>query len=146
MDVHSHGKIARVRLVSVASPGGAEVFSPVAIPAAPLLLFTDFSQCRRLSGLISAPRVLHDAEQLALRALLLTFSLAIMINHRPKTLLVASLLFAAGTGLLRAEDYAITTFAGRTLTAGSADGTPGTFNNPLGIAIDAAKNLYVADT
>src|SRR4051812_25838378 len=68
-----------------------------------------------------------------------------MINYRPRIFLVASLLVAAGSAL-RAEDYAITTFAGRTLTAGSADGTPGTFNNPLGIAIDAAKNLYVSDT
>jgi len=43
----------------------------------------------------------------------------------------------------QAEDYSITTFAG----GGSAfDGTPGRFNNPYSIAIDSAKNLYVADT
>jgi sugar lactone lactonase YvrE len=30
--------------------------------------------------------------------------------------------------------------------AGSADGTPGTFNAPFGVAIDSAKNLYVTDT
>jgi sugar lactone lactonase YvrE len=52
----------------------------------------------------------------------------------------------AAAGVIRAEDYAITTFAGVSLTSGSADGTPGTFNNPYGIAIDSAKNLYIADT
>jgi len=37
-------------------------------------------------------------------------------------------------------------FAGVGSSAGSADGKPGTFNNPYGVAIDAAKNLYVTDT
>lgn len=46
----------------------------------------------------------------------------------------------------QAEDYAISTFAGTGLVAGGADGRPGTFNAPYGIAIDGAKNLYVADT
>lgn len=50
---------------------------------------------------------------------------------------------AAAVTSAHAEDYAITTLAG----GGSAfDGTPGRFNNPYSIAIDAAKNLYVADT
>ncbi|MBL9212269.1 MAG: hypothetical protein JNL92_17550 [Opitutaceae bacterium] len=48
--------------------------------------------------------------------------------------------------VVHAEDYAISTFAGTALVAGGADGRPGTFNAPYGIAIDAAKNLYVADT
>jgi sugar lactone lactonase YvrE len=90
---------------------------------------------------------LHDPEQRAVHALPLTLSLVTMINPRVRlTLLVATLSMAGVAGALRAEDYAITTFAGVTLTAGSADGTPGTFNNPFGIAIDSAKNLYVSDT
>jgi sugar lactone lactonase YvrE len=59
-------------------------------------------------------------------------------------------LLALGSAALRAEDYAITTFAGATFP-GSADGTQGTspgptFNNPYGVGIDSAKNVYVADT
>jgi hypothetical protein len=70
-----------------------------------------------------------------------------MIKHRLHPTLLAALCgFLALSGLARAEDYATTTFAGTALVAGSADGTPGTFNNPYGIAIDAAKNLYVSDT
>lgn len=41
----------------------------------------------------------------------------------------------------------ITVFAGSPPTAGSADGTTSArFNAPSGIALDSAKNLYVADT
>jgi sugar lactone lactonase YvrE len=69
-----------------------------------------------------------------------------MIKPRFSLTLLTATLVVGAAGLLRAEDYAISTFAGRTLTAGSADGTPGTFNNPFGIAIDSAKNLYVSDT
>ncbi len=47
---------------------------------------------------------------------------------------------------LRAEDYSITTFAGAANVITGADGTPGSFNNPYGVAIDAAKNIYVTDT
>ncbi len=43
----------------------------------------------------------------------------------------------------QAEDYSITTFAGG---GSGVDGTPGRFTNPYSIAIDSAKNLYVADT
>jgi hypothetical protein len=45
-----------------------------------------------------------------------------------------------------AEDYAISSFAGTSFVAGSTDGKPGLFNSPYGVAIDAAKNLYVSDT
>jgi sugar lactone lactonase YvrE len=70
-----------------------------------------------------------------------------MINPRLRfTLVVATLTLAGISSALRAEDYAITTFAGTTLVGGATDGTPGTFNNPYGIAIDSAKNLYIADT
>ena len=47
---------------------------------------------------------------------------------------------------LRAEDYSMTTFAGAANVITGADGTPGSFNNPYGVAIDAAKNIYVTDT
>src|SRR4051812_44603534 len=47
---------------------------------------------------------------------------------------------------VRAEDYAISTYAGAANVTSGADGTPGSFNNPYGVAIDSAKNVYVADT
>lgn len=53
---------------------------------------------------------------------------------------------AAAVTMASAEDYSVTTFAGTGGSSGSADGTPGTFRNPYGIAIDAARNLYVSDT
>ncbi|MGH7943608.1 MAG: hypothetical protein ACREF9_01150, partial [Opitutaceae bacterium] len=55
---------------------------------------------------------------------------------------------ACCAGAMRAEDYAITTFAGHPNVASGVDGTgsAASFNNPFGIAIDSAKNLYVADT
>lgn len=40
----------------------------------------------------------------------------------------------------------VTTIAGRVGESGSQDGTPGTFRNPTGLAIDGAGNLYVADS
>ncbi len=42
----------------------------------------------------------------------------------------------------------VTTLAGHSLEAGSADGVAAeaTFNKPLGIALDGANNVYVADT
>ncbi|MFM8335417.1 MAG: immunoglobulin domain-containing protein, partial [Opitutaceae bacterium] len=54
-------------------------------------------------------------------------------------------MFAAGPRLA-AENYAVTTHVGTGNTSGSADGTPGSFRNPYGIAIDSARNLYVSDT
>src|SRR5687768_620480 len=60
----------------------------------------------------------------------------------------ASILLAGLSGTLQAEDYAISSVAGNPNIAGATDGsgTVASFNNPFGIAIDAAKNLYVADT
>ncbi len=58
----------------------------------------------------------------------------------------AILLLAGAAAVLRAEDYSITTLAGTRNVTGNADGTPGTFNNPYGLALGADKNLYVADT
>jgi sugar lactone lactonase YvrE len=46
------------------------------------------------------------------------------------------------------EPYAITTFAGAAGAQGSADGTGSAarFYDPVGVAVDSAGNLYVADT
>jgi hypothetical protein len=49
-------------------------------------------------------------------------------------------------GVIRAEDYAVSSFAGVGSSAGSSDGKPGLFNGPYGVALDAARNLYVTDT
>lgn len=67
-----------------------------------------------------------------------------MMSSPFRLLSFATLVVLAGAATSsHAEDYAITTLAG----GGSAfDGTPGRFNNPYSIAIDSAKNLYVADT
>ncbi|MBI5691469.1 MAG: immunoglobulin domain-containing protein [Verrucomicrobia bacterium] len=62
-----------------------------------------------------------------------------------RTAALAALL-AGVAGPLGAEDYSVTTYAGTSNVAGNVDGAPGTFNNPYGIAMDAAKNLYVTDT
>jgi kumamolisin len=42
----------------------------------------------------------------------------------------------------------VTTFAGKTGTAGSTNGTTGVarFNHPVGLALDASGNLYIADS
>lgn len=58
----------------------------------------------------------------------------------------AAFLMAGLTALLRAEDYSITTFAGQGNVVTGVDGTPGSFNNPYGVAVDAQKNVYVTDT
>lgn len=58
---------------------------------------------------------------------------------------ILGLLTLGFTSALRAENYSITSVAGSASSAGGVDGTPGTFNSPAGIAIDAAKNLYVTD-
>jgi len=60
-------------------------------------------------------------------------------------LFLSCAVFASGSRLA-AENYAITTLVGTGNTSGAADGTPGSFRNPYGIAIDSAKNLYVSDT
>ena len=70
-----------------------------------------------------------------------------MIPSRFRFLVPATVMLLAGAvGVLRAEDYAITSFAGAGNVITGADGTPGSFNNPYGVAIDSAKNVYVADT
>jgi sugar lactone lactonase YvrE len=70
-----------------------------------------------------------------------------MIQHRLRpALFVAALLLVGTSSALRAEDYATTTFAGAANVTSGGDGTPGSFNNPYAVAIDAAKNVYVADT
>lgn len=70
-----------------------------------------------------------------------------MNQHRLYFFLKITAVTVAGAlGALRAEDYATTTFAGAANVITGADGTPGSFNNPYGVAIDSAKNVYVADT
>ena len=70
-----------------------------------------------------------------------------MITSRLRPTVPAAILLLLGAAaMLRAEDYAIVTLVGTSNVSGSADGTPGSFRNPYGIAIDAAKNLYVSDT
>ena len=74
--------------------------------------------------------------------------------NEPNGLALASdgTLFVAdyGNSLIRAVSAsgAVTTLAGQTATTGTADGT-GTaaqFNLPVGLALDASRNLWVADT
>ncbi len=62
---------------------------------------------------------------------------------RPATVLLAIL---SAVTALRGESYSVTTFAGTSNVAGGADGTPGTFNSPYGLAVDASRNVVVADT
>ncbi len=69
-----------------------------------------------------------------------------MKNYLPALVRASVLLMLGFAASLRAEDYSVTSFAGSASSAGGVDGTPGTFNSPSGIAIDAAKNLYVTDT
>ncbi|MEY3607422.1 MAG: hypothetical protein RLZZ447_210, partial [Verrucomicrobiota bacterium] len=57
-----------------------------------------------------------------------------------------ALLALLSPAVLRAESYSVTTFAGTSNVAGGADGAPGTFNSPYGLAVDASRNLVVADT
>ncbi|MBM3865412.1 MAG: hypothetical protein FJ381_05880 [Verrucomicrobia bacterium] len=64
----------------------------------------------------------------------------------PRLHTTAALLALLSPAALRAETYSVTTFAGTSNVAGGVDGTPGTFNSPYGLAVDAARNLVVADT
>jgi sugar lactone lactonase YvrE len=77
----------------------------------------------------------------------LSFISSPMHSHRFTSVVMAccSLGFIALVRL-GAEDYAITAYAGAANVTTGADGSPGSFNNPYGVAIDAAKNIYVADT
>ena len=68
------------------------------------------------------------------------------MNSIPFRPLVLFCLALAAVAPASAEDYAVSTFAGTSGVSGSADGTPGSFRNPYGIAIDSARNLYVSDT
>jgi sugar lactone lactonase YvrE len=56
--------------------------------------------------------------------------------------------FAAANGESVYEPYLFTTFAGSAGVAGSADGagSAASFTSPSGIAVDAADNIFVADT
>ncbi|MBL9198954.1 MAG: hypothetical protein JNL39_00550, partial [Opitutaceae bacterium] len=67
-------------------------------------------------------------------------------TRRIRFLVFTAAMAAASLGALRGEDYALITFAGAANVTTGADGTPGSFNNPYSVAIDAAKNLYVTDT
>ena len=70
-----------------------------------------------------------------------------MKHHRLRSCSTVVFFLLSGVlAALRAEDYAITTFAGAANVTTGADGTPGSFNNPYGVAIDSAKNIYVTDT
>lgn len=72
-----------------------------------------------------------------------------MKQHRLRTFVQSGFVLLAGlAGVLRAEDYSITSFAGNTNVTTGVDGTgdAATFNSPYAVAIDAAKNLYVSDT
>ena len=70
-----------------------------------------------------------------------------MMLHRLRYLIKPVIFLCAGAlSALHAEDYAISTFAGAANSTSGADGTPGSFSEPYGVAIDAAKNVYVADT
>jgi hypothetical protein len=42
-------------------------------------------------------------------------------------------------------NWVVTTWAGRINMSGSSDGPTGAFNEPMGLALDAGTNLYVAD-
>jgi len=68
-----------------------------------------------------------------------------MIHRLARFTLLSLAAFAVGARSM-AENYSITTFAGTPNVSGAAEGTPGSFRNPYGITIDAAKNLYVSDT
>ncbi len=61
---------------------------------------------------------------------------------RPAVVLLALLCLPAA---LRGESYSVTTFAGTSNVAGAADGIPGTFRSPYGLALDASRNLLVTD-
>ncbi len=69
-----------------------------------------------------------------------------MLSRLRSWIRIAGLALAGPAAASAAEDYAIAAFAGTSNVGGSTDGTPGVFSNPYGIAIDAAKNLYVTDT
>ena len=70
----------------------------------------------------------------------------LMKNYFPALVRASVLLTLGFAASLRAEDYAITSIAGSSSSASGLDGPPATFHSPSGIAIDAAKNLYVTDT
>jgi sugar lactone lactonase YvrE len=88
-------------------------------------------------------------EQVAFRALPRDPFFHMMMQHRLRSFLQTGFVFLAVlAGGVRAEDYAITSFAGNTNVTTGVDGTgdAATFNGPYAVAIDAAKNLYVSDT
>src|SRR5437667_411080 len=66
-----------------------------------------------------------------------------------KTLLLAAAItvLRAGAASAQSQIYDFITIAGRAGTQGTADGTNSAarFNNPSGVALDGAGNVYVAD-
>src|ERR1035437_4625262 len=62
-------------------------------------------------------------------------------------LLSAALVMAASTRAT-AQEYTFTTLAGLATSLGSDDGTgsDARFNQPYGVAVDSARNVYVADS
>jgi sugar lactone lactonase YvrE len=71
----------------------------------------------------------------------------IMKNRTLPLLLAALAIVTAARGQTIYTPWAFTTFAGRAGGSGNADGlgTESRFNNPVGITVDAATNVYVAD-
>src|SRR5438105_4303310 len=75
------------------------------------------------------------------------FAMTVLLRVLTATL---TMLLSVSTALAQAnyEPYAIVTFAGTAGAIGSADGTGSAarFYDPVGVAVDSAGNVYVADS